>query len=201
MDSKKKQKRYGDRSSSLYDLNKPDTTLRKSRKDRNSRSRELQNIVEDVSTSENENGSFSQNRKYFSESKLKSGRGYSTSSEHVIPIKVEHEQRTRHTKQVDSYDESDKFDSIKNSYKGLNDRNRERLSLSPMRLNYENEPNPRGHDSKKPPLGPPKPARDFQRRREIEKIQDSSGTEGESSQRSVVYLHATTGTILLLRHY
>ncbi|XP_055626236.1 zinc finger CCCH domain-containing protein 13 [Toxorhynchites rutilus septentrionalis] len=53
--------------------------------------------------------------------------------------------------------------------------------------------------SKKPPSGPQKPARSFQRagslNRETDRIHDSSGTEGESSQqsqRSVVFLHATT---------
>uniref|UniRef100_A0A182JYK3 Uncharacterized protein n=1 Tax=Anopheles christyi TaxID=43041 RepID=A0A182JYK3_9DIPT len=56
-------------------------------------------------------------------------------------------------------------------------------------------------EHKKPPSGPPqKPARVFERRdslnRDIDRILDSSGTEGESSQqsqRSVVFLHATTG--------
>ncbi|XP_053679939.1 microtubule-associated protein futsch [Anopheles nili] len=54
-------------------------------------------------------------------------------------------------------------------------------------------------EHKKPPSGPQKPARAFERRdslnRDIERILDSSGTEGESSQqsqRSVVFLHATT---------
>ncbi|XP_062712363.1 uncharacterized protein LOC109410650 [Aedes albopictus] len=53
--------------------------------------------------------------------------------------------------------------------------------------------------NRKPPSGPQKPARSFERRgsltREMDRIQDSSGTEGESSQqsqRSVVFLHATT---------
>ncbi|XP_065083081.1 uncharacterized protein blo [Ochlerotatus camptorhynchus] len=52
---------------------------------------------------------------------------------------------------------------------------------------------------RKPPSGPQKPARSFERRgsltREMDRVQDSSGTEGESSQqsqRSVVFLHATT---------
>ncbi|EAT43063.1 AAEL005464-PA [Aedes aegypti] len=52
---------------------------------------------------------------------------------------------------------------------------------------------------RKPPSGPQKPARSFERRgsltRDTDRIQDSSGTEGESSQqsqRSVVFLHATT---------
>ncbi|XP_055533733.1 uncharacterized protein LOC129723503 isoform X2 [Wyeomyia smithii] len=51
----------------------------------------------------------------------------------------------------------------------------------------------------KPPTGPTKPARSFERRgsltREFDRVHDSSGTEGESSQqsqRSVVFLHATT---------
>ncbi|XP_053690279.1 uncharacterized protein LOC128738861 [Sabethes cyaneus] len=51
----------------------------------------------------------------------------------------------------------------------------------------------------KPPAGPTKPARSFERRgsltREFDRVHDSSGTEGESSQqsqRSVVFLHATT---------
>uniref|UniRef100_A0A182MXA6 Uncharacterized protein n=1 Tax=Anopheles dirus TaxID=7168 RepID=A0A182MXA6_9DIPT len=54
-------------------------------------------------------------------------------------------------------------------------------------------------EHKKPPSGPQKPARAFERRdslnRDIDRILDSSGTEGESSQqsqRSVVFLHATT---------
>uniref|UniRef100_A0A6E8W474 Calponin-homology (CH) domain-containing protein n=2 Tax=Anopheles coluzzii TaxID=1518534 RepID=A0A6E8W474_ANOCL len=54
-------------------------------------------------------------------------------------------------------------------------------------------------EHKKPPSGPQKPARTFERRdslnRDIDRILDSSGTEGESSQqsqRSVVFLHATT---------
>ncbi|XP_058457559.1 uncharacterized protein LOC131434641 [Malaya genurostris] len=53
--------------------------------------------------------------------------------------------------------------------------------------------------SNKPPTGPQKPARSFERRgsltREFDRVHDSSGTEGESSQqsqRSVVFLHATT---------
>ncbi|XP_058829270.1 serine/arginine repetitive matrix protein 1 [Topomyia yanbarensis] len=53
--------------------------------------------------------------------------------------------------------------------------------------------------SNKPPAGPQKPARSFERRgsltREFDRVHDSSGTEGESSQqsqRSVVFLHATT---------
>ncbi|XP_052862473.1 serine/arginine repetitive matrix protein 2 [Anopheles cruzii] len=57
----------------------------------------------------------------------------------------------------------------------------------------------RTSEHKKPPVGPPKPARTFERRdslnRDIDRILDSSGTEGESSQqsqRSVVFLHATT---------
>ncbi|XP_058130608.1 uncharacterized protein LOC131287229 [Anopheles ziemanni] len=57
----------------------------------------------------------------------------------------------------------------------------------------------RTSEHKKPPTGPPKPARAFERRdslnRDIDRILDSSGTEGESSQqsqRSVVFLHATT---------
>uniref|UniRef100_A0AAG5DNP8 Uncharacterized protein n=1 Tax=Anopheles atroparvus TaxID=41427 RepID=A0AAG5DNP8_ANOAO len=57
----------------------------------------------------------------------------------------------------------------------------------------------RTSEHKKPPTGPPKPARSFERRdslnRDIDRILDSSGTEGESSQqsqRSVVFLHATT---------
>ncbi|KAL9702274.1 hypothetical protein quinque_005792 [Culex quinquefasciatus] len=52
---------------------------------------------------------------------------------------------------------------------------------------------------RKPPAGPQKPARSFERRgsltRETDRVHDSSGTEGESSQqsqRSVVFLHATT---------
>ncbi|XP_055596683.1 uncharacterized protein LOC129746821 [Uranotaenia lowii] len=52
---------------------------------------------------------------------------------------------------------------------------------------------------RKPPSGPQKPARLFERggslTRETDRVHDSSGTEGESSQqsqRSVVYLHATT---------
>ncbi|XP_062535545.1 uncharacterized protein LOC134204744 isoform X1 [Armigeres subalbatus] len=52
---------------------------------------------------------------------------------------------------------------------------------------------------RKPPSGPQKPARSFERRgsltRDMDRVQDSSGTEGESSQqsqRSVVFLHATT---------
>uniref|UniRef100_A0A1B0GHG4 Uncharacterized protein n=2 Tax=Lutzomyia longipalpis TaxID=7200 RepID=A0A1B0GHG4_LUTLO len=55
------------------------------------------------------------------------------------------------------------------------------------------------NDYRKPPPGPQKPARLFEKRRaysrERERLHDSSGTEGDSSQqsqRSVVYLHATT---------
>ncbi|GAB0099932.1 hypothetical protein DMENIID0001_158350 [Sergentomyia squamirostris] len=55
------------------------------------------------------------------------------------------------------------------------------------------------NDFRKPPPGPQKPARLFEKRRafsrERDRIHDSSGTEGDSSQqsqRSVVYLHATT---------
>lgn len=152
-----------------------------------------------MSSSENEHGSFTRNRKY-SESKLKSGRGQSSSSEYVIPISVENQYRPRQNKSADRYEEKgQQFKVLKNNYLNVPDRNQERISLSPMRNSYEREPSPRGNDSKKPPLGPPKPARDFQRRREIERIQDSSGTEGESSQRSVVYLHATTG--MFFDHY
>ncbi|XP_055314709.1 uncharacterized protein LOC129575331 isoform X2 [Sitodiplosis mosellana] len=45
-----------------------------------------------------------------------------------------------------------------------------------------------------PPKAPTKPAREADRRRALsnERFLESSGTEGESSQQSVVYLHATT---------
>lgn len=180
------------RSSSLYDLNKSENnTLRKDR--RVSRSRELQNISEDMSTSENENHNKKTSRKYNATSELKSSktskhRGYSSSSD-----------RAPARNSVDSYDEDqhqhhNRFVSLdRNKYRrgvGNRDESRERQSMSPMR-SYERELTPSDH--KKPPSGPPKPARDFQRRKEIERIHDSSGTEGESSQRSVVYLHATTG--------
>ncbi|ETN62959.1 hypothetical protein AND_005340 [Anopheles darlingi] len=72
----------------------------------------------------------------------------------------------------------------------------ERRSQTPSRLGGSRS---RSEQHKKPPAGPPKPARAFERRdslnRDIDRILDSSGTEGESSQqsqRSVVFLHATT---------
>ncbi|XP_050095714.1 serine-rich adhesin for platelets [Anopheles aquasalis] len=72
----------------------------------------------------------------------------------------------------------------------------ERRSATPSRLGGSRS---RSEQHKKPPVGPPKPARAFERRdslnRDIDRILDSSGTEGESSQqsqRSVVFLHATT---------
>lgn len=190
-EASKKRTTQNGRSSSLYDLDKSDNSLRRNR--RVSRSRELQNISEDMSTSENENNSiFKQSRKYGTENKSKQRRGYSSSSERAIPIEYD---RVRNS--VDSYDDSsDRFVSLDRKYinRRAREESRERQSMSPMRQTYERELTPsHGDYNKKPPSGPPKPARDFQRRREIERIHDSSGTEGESSQRSIVYLHATTG--------
>lgn len=110
-----------------------------------------------------------------------------------------------------SFDESDNVKFHGASFNTL-ERGRERERTSPFKDQYD-----QGY--RKPPTGPQKPARSLDRRktfsryvisnfinlvvflfppllfRERDRVQDSSGTEGDSSQqsqRSVVYLHATT---------
>uniref|UniRef100_A0A336M5B2 CSON012374 protein n=1 Tax=Culicoides sonorensis TaxID=179676 RepID=A0A336M5B2_CULSO len=181
---------HSSRSASLYDLDK--TVDRKMRqRERVSRSRELHNISEDISTSENEHSTF-KGPKYGSDFKLKQRRGNSSSSERAVPLKTDYN-RTRQHHSVDSYDEDNGRHMSSDRRTSSRDVSRERQSMSPLRYSYEHELAPKGSgDYRKPPLGPPKPARNFMRQKEIERIQDSSGTEGELSQHSVVYLHATT---------
>lgn len=189
----KKPEEYNNRSASLYDLDK--TADRKMRqRERISRSRELHNISEDISTSENEHHTL-KNRKYGSDLKLKQRRGHSSSSERATPLKSDYN-RTRQHHSVDSYDEDSNRYLSHERRTNSRDVSRERQSMSPLRYSYEQEMAPKGSgDYRKPPLGPPKPARSFARQKEMERIQDSSGTEGELSQHSVVYLHATTGIL------
>ncbi|XP_031630005.1 general transcriptional corepressor trfA isoform X2 [Contarinia nasturtii] len=72
-----------------------------------------------------------------------------------------------------------------------NERNAELLHRSALR-----ERNGRSNSETRhlPPKGPTKPARESDRRRALsnDRFLESSGTEGDSSQQSVVYLHATT---------
>lgn len=186
-DDNKAGSNYSNRSSSLYDLDKTDKKHRQ--REKSSQNRNLHNISEDVSTSENENHVV-KHRRHASEIKLKQRRGHSSSSERADPPSSSYRTRQHHS--VDSYDEDpNRFVDHERKYRSYV---RERQSMSPLRHSYEQEAAPRGGgDYRKPPVGPPKPARSFVRQKEMEKIHDSSGTEGEISQHSVVYLHATTG--------
>ncbi|KAG4068559.1 hypothetical protein HA402_004900 [Bradysia odoriphaga] len=90
-----------------------------------------------------------------------------------------------------SFDEADNV-KFRGPTFGTLERGRERERVSPYKDEFD-----QGY--RKPPTGPQKPARSLDRRktfsRERDRVQDSSGTEGDSSQqsqRSVVYLHATT---------
>ncbi|XP_063700960.1 uncharacterized protein LOC134831188 [Culicoides brevitarsis] len=184
----KKRDEYN-RSASLYDLDKTNQDRKMRHRERHSRSRELQNISEDISTSENEHHTLKNHRKYGSDLKLKkTSRGHSSSSERNVPLKADYStQRTRQHHSVDSYDDESRY------LTRTRDRSHERQSMSPLRYNYEQEMGPKGSgDYRKPPMGPPKPARSFVRQKEMDRIHDSSGTEGDLSQHSVVYLHATT---------
>lgn len=164
-------------------------------RERISRSRELHNISEDISTSENEHHTLKNNRKYGSDLKLKKSRGHSSSSERAVPQKSDYN-RTRQHHSVDSYDEDSTRYLSHERRTNSRDVSHERQSMSPLRYSYEQELVPKGSgDYRKPPMGPPKPARSFVRQKEMERIHDSSGTEGEVSQHSVVYLHATTGIL------
>lgn len=190
----KKPDEYSNRSASLYDLDKTVVDRKTRQRERISRSRELHNISEDISTSENEHHTL-KSQKYGSDLKLKQKRGHSSSSERAIPLKSDYN-RTRQHHSVDSYDEDSNRYLSHERRPNSRDVSRERQSMSPLRYSYEQEMAPKGSgDYRKPPLGPPKPARSFVRQKEMERIHDSSGTEGELSQHSVVYLHATTGMI------
>ncbi|KAJ6647310.1 hypothetical protein Bhyg_02532 [Pseudolycoriella hygida] len=174
------------RSSSLQNLDddeQPNGNRRTTTRHTSRSSRYLHDISESASDNETDRPKNTSTLNNSGTPKLRSRIGNSVERNTSTPLLLN---GSRHS----SFDESDNVKFHKTSFNTL-ERGRERERTSPFKDQYD-----QGY--RKPPTGPPKPARSLDRHRvsrERDRVHDSSGTEGDSSQqsqRSVVYLHATT---------